>query len=261
MARRPMPWWRFYGEMMRDSKLRLRPVAERWAWAAVCTIANESPERGFLLVDGESATVEAIADLAALPVKDVKVAYAYFRQKEMVLDDERGIPFVTQFRIRNPDSDSSSQRTAKWRHKNGGSDVTTGDEETDSLSESLLSQSLEEREAAALRLIADRRRAKLDGVLDIEAWSAKVVDTLRRTHARKLADAPPNLTAEQLADLLEPGTKPSPILTAEESGLSIKRRQIESSLAGLRKMRDPDLDAIADLEQELAQLDKDPANA
>lgn len=118
-----MPWWRFYGEMMRDPKIRRRPISDRWCWCALLTIANEAPERGYLLVEGDVMTTADLEDMANVSPKEAASAIAYFREKEMVVDDAEGIPFVPAFLERQYESDSSTQRTAKHRSKERSSNV------------------------------------------------------------------------------------------------------------------------------------------
>lgn len=115
MSRPRVLWWRFYCEMLRDPKIRLRPLATRWAWLAVLTIARESPEPGFLIVVDEVMTIPVLADLAAISVKEAQAAYDYFLRTGLVELDRREIPFAVTFLERQYESDTSTVRTARKR--------------------------------------------------------------------------------------------------------------------------------------------------
>lgn len=136
MARPRVLWWRFYCEMLRDPKIRLRPLATRWAWVALLTIARESPEPGFLIVVDEEMTIPVLADLAAISAKEAQAAYDYFLRTGLVELDRRGIPFVVTFLERQFESDTSADRTAKHRHKERDKTVTKNGDETDDVAES-----------------------------------------------------------------------------------------------------------------------------
>lgn len=60
----------------------------------------------------------------------------------------------------------------------------------------------ESREDAALRILAEQQLARRDDIGNPEAWLESVVESLRRVHARRLTEAPPELDAPALAAFL-----------------------------------------------------------
>lgn len=130
MPRVRMPWFRFYSEAMRDMKLRMRPPAERWAWAALMSIASEADPRGYLLIDEEAVTVQALADVAAITQEEAESALAYFVSKGMVANSDDGTPFISKWGDRQFESDVSSERTAKHRSKEQLNAVLGNNKET-----------------------------------------------------------------------------------------------------------------------------------
>lgn len=126
MPRPRRPWFRFYVEALRDHKLRSRPPADRWLWVTLLGMARASPEPGVLLVgDGMPATVEMIADEAALPAKTVRSGLAYFEGAGMLERDPAGIWTVPKFRSRQFESDDVTARTARTRVKQQRRNVPT----------------------------------------------------------------------------------------------------------------------------------------
>lgn len=128
MPPRKQPWFRFYVEAIWDRKLRRLPVAHRWLWVTVLSVAKSSPVPGTLLLsEGEPMLAGDIADAAALPEKDVtKGLHAFLSLGLIHIDTNSDAYVVTRWKERQFESDTSSQRTAKHRSnehpKNG--DVT-----------------------------------------------------------------------------------------------------------------------------------------
>lgn len=123
MAPRPMPWFRFYVEALRDRKLRSQPPSTRWLWVTLLGIARASDEPGVLLIDGIPATEEDIADEGALSLDEVRDGLAYFIERSMVVTDLAGRTVVRAFQERQYESDRSSHRTSQWRERNAAKNV------------------------------------------------------------------------------------------------------------------------------------------
>lgn len=116
MPRKPRPWFRFYVEAFHDPKLRRLPSAQRWVWAAVLGAARQSPVPGVLLVSEHQAMDEHdLADMAAVPVRDVRKALAAFEAAGMVERLDGGPWRATNWGRRQFESDDTTERTRKHR--------------------------------------------------------------------------------------------------------------------------------------------------
>lgn len=133
------PWFRFYSEALHDRKIaKAAQVAgsERMTifgcWAAILSIASDSPRRGWLLVTlQERFTKQDIADEFGLPVGTTEKIIAAFLQYEM-LGEENGVFFVVNWEKRQFDSDISTERVRKHRAKHKGNvSETPPDTDTD----------------------------------------------------------------------------------------------------------------------------------
>lgn len=131
MAPPRRPWFRFYVEAIHDRKLRRRPPGDRWLWVVLLAVARESVEPGALMIGSGPASIEDLADLAALKQKDVESALAYFTLEGMLTDDGSRL-VVTKFLARQFESDTSAVRMAK--HRGSDDDVTAYQRHSDSVS-------------------------------------------------------------------------------------------------------------------------------
>jgi hypothetical protein len=117
VAERIWPWFRLYIEVIEDRKLRRLPPAQRWVWIALLCAARKSPVAGiFLLSENVPGTLDDLADIAAIPLKDVQEAVAVFQQQDMV-SVEGGVLVVTHWKERQFESDDSTARWRRWRDK------------------------------------------------------------------------------------------------------------------------------------------------
>lgn len=119
MARPARPWFRFYVEALSDRKLRRLTPAQRWLWVAVLGAARQSPIPGYLLVsEREPMDPHDLADIAAMPVKDVAAALPRFELAGMLHHDTNlDCWAVTAWHDRQYESDDVTKRTAKHRSK------------------------------------------------------------------------------------------------------------------------------------------------
>lgn len=117
MAPPKRPWFRIYTEALQDRKLRRLPPAQRWVWIAVLSLSCQSPRRGrLLLAEGEPATIDDVADEAAVPKAQARQAMAAFERLGMVATDEDAW-IVPKWDKRQWESDNSTERVQ--RHRNG----------------------------------------------------------------------------------------------------------------------------------------------
>lgn len=120
MARKKLPWLRLYTELTKDTKLRRRPVAERWVWISVLCLAGESPIRGTLLItEGTPATLHDIADDANVPLRTVRKAIDGFLHDDMLSTDlDTDAWVVTKWDERQFESDvNAADRSRKHRQR------------------------------------------------------------------------------------------------------------------------------------------------
>lgn len=126
MPRPARPWFRFYVEALSDRKLRRLTPAQRWLWVAVLGAARMSPEPGVLLVaENEPMDEHDLADIAAMPVRDVEKALPLFERAGMLHRDDAGAWVVTNWSGRQYESDNVTARTRKHRSKEHGRNVPT----------------------------------------------------------------------------------------------------------------------------------------
>jgi hypothetical protein len=133
MARKKLPWFRFYTETVTDPKIRRLAPAHRWLWAVVLSAAAESPAPGLLLLSDRVPLSESdLADKAALPVRQVRdgiVAMSQVGLIEPVSVD--GLPAevwrVTRWDVRQYSSDTSTDRVRAHR-KRSSNDQRNSDE-------------------------------------------------------------------------------------------------------------------------------------
>lgn len=140
MPKKAALWLRFYVDTPDDPKVRSLPKGDRWIWAAVLSLARESPEPGRLLIKdtGLPITAAQIADKAGpgYTAKEADAALGRFVDRGMA-HREGEVWVCTNFRRRQFLSDSSTPRVQAHRDRlrngdetadetvNGTPDVTT----------------------------------------------------------------------------------------------------------------------------------------
>ena len=129
MARPARPWFRMYTEALSDRKIRRLTPAHRWLWVAVLGAARMSPVPGVLLVgERDPMTAEDLADIAALPLRDVVNGLEVFVEAGMIeLDDDRAW-CVVKWDDRQFETDNVTERTRKHRSKEQRRNVPTNAE-------------------------------------------------------------------------------------------------------------------------------------
>ena len=118
------PWFRFYSETLHDRKLeRIARVTEEpkallvGVWATLLALANDSPERGVLLLTDDLPLV--FADLCletGLTSETLGDIIEYFIAMRM-LSLEEGIYYITNWDKRQFISDSSADRVRRYRER------------------------------------------------------------------------------------------------------------------------------------------------
>lgn len=185
-----MPWFRWYCEAIYDRKLRRESPETRWLWVAVLTGARQSPHAGVLLLsDGVPLTIEDLADMAALPVPSVTAGLAALRSAGLLCDDDDlGAMVVPAFTDRQYESDSSTERTRRFRERererkaNVPRNVPATDQsQSQTQIQNPSSSSVLPVDRAVIEAVADRRlkAEQSKGTVRSPArWRAKVLENL-----------------------------------------------------------------------------------
>jgi len=191
-------WLRLYTEITRDRKLRRLDPACRWVWIAVLCIAKESPVPGKLLIsENIPATVEDIADEAAVTVEEVNLAIQKFKEQRMI-HEEDGVFVVTNWEKRQYSSDSSTERVRKHRQKKNETlqkrfsnvSVTPPDTDTESDSESDPENNLDSGFNRDLGTNNESEWKKGEGKCEGEGEKTKNARASRSPHSHSSSDNP-----------------------------------------------------------------------
>ncbi len=112
-------WLRLWTDITNDPKIRRIPPAQRWAWIAILVLSKKSPIPGMLLVsEGVPVTVADIADEARISEQEAEQAIQSFLEQNM-LTAENGVYIVLHWKLRQFESDSSTERVRRLRQKRG----------------------------------------------------------------------------------------------------------------------------------------------
>lgn len=121
------PWFRVYVELMQDHKLKRAPVATRWTWVAVLSLARKSPEAGRLLLsEGLPVTLREVADEANVSLRAAQSAVDHFIDRRM-LHVEAGVWVVTKWDARQFASDNPTPRVKRFRDKERNVSLTANE--------------------------------------------------------------------------------------------------------------------------------------
>lgn len=120
-----LPWFRLYSEILSDRKITricARTGQPKYAvvgfWVSLLSIANESPERGLLLIsDGISLDKEEIFLECGIDCETGKALLQEFIGLRMIDLDEDGIYAICHWDNRQFASDSSTERVRRHREK------------------------------------------------------------------------------------------------------------------------------------------------
>lgn len=286
MARPQRPWFRFYTEALHDPKLRRLPANHRWVWVAVLAAARQSCVPGRLMASERQPLDESdMADLAAVPVKDVRKAMAAFEAAGMLNRDEDGAWFVAKWAERQFESDDITERTRRHRSRERSEEPlrnvptsfpgTPPETETDTEPKPAIRNTHHEpvdksgggglmKQAAVLVAEAEcaRRQANGDPIGNPGGYVRSRTKPLLREHEhywRTVLESEPDATAQQLADSTKPQVT-SPV-DGQQQAARIVQEQHMAELARLTgEPPDPQLNtsAIADIRAAMPHLARRP---
>ena len=119
-----MKWFRLYGELLHDRKIariarteQLSKCTVLGAWVGILMLANESPERGYLmLTEGIPLDTEEIGDALGLYDSDLTYLLGAFIACNMLSDND-GYLSITNWTKRQFKSDDSAARVKLHREK------------------------------------------------------------------------------------------------------------------------------------------------
>ncbi len=121
MARKRLPWFRLYSrDLLGDIGLRSEKPLFRWAWIVLLCIANESPERGYLLKpNGEPMDEKFMQNAMGVSFRQCKMIAKWLQNdcKMIAKCNERNCFFVVNWDKYQKDSDSSAERVARHRDR------------------------------------------------------------------------------------------------------------------------------------------------
>jgi hypothetical protein len=139
-----MPWFRFYSEAIGDAKINkiaracgMSKAETLGAWTILLCAANDSPERGTLLVTfQERYTVADVMELLCFSDSKTKRFILALIKMEM-LECKKGVFRIVNWDKRQYSSDNSSERVRKYRENHpvkrvGNVSVTPPDTDTES---------------------------------------------------------------------------------------------------------------------------------
>lgn len=112
------PWLRLYSETIHDRKIRRLKPEHRWLWTALLCMAGASKTRGEIRVGCSPATLDDIADEAALTRKSVAAGLAHLEELGM-LERRQSAWVVVNWAGRQYDSDTSTDRVRAFRQRRG----------------------------------------------------------------------------------------------------------------------------------------------
>lgn len=119
-----LPWFRYYSEALRDRKLEHacraagQPKHVMIAlWTTLLCLANESPDRGALLItDDVPVTVDDIADETEIPLDTVRAMLDALDDLGRI-ERRADVISISNWDKRQFASDNSTARVRRWRHK------------------------------------------------------------------------------------------------------------------------------------------------
>jgi hypothetical protein len=137
------PWFRVYSEMLDDRKIARAvritgqsKIAVLGAWTALLCLANDSPERGLLLLtEDEPLTVDEIADYLGVDRATMDTLLDAFEQLGMVATADE-VVCICQWAGRQFESDSSTGRVRRHRARRAQDETPAQQGEADSVKRS-----------------------------------------------------------------------------------------------------------------------------
>ena len=115
-----MPWFRLYSETVSDPKIQTLDLCGKWMWVTCLCIASASEERGALRFGDVTVTFQALSQIAGVTSQDGERAVKNLLERGMLNLGDDGVLRVTNWDKRQYPSDSSAERTRKYREKRKG---------------------------------------------------------------------------------------------------------------------------------------------
>lgn len=187
-----VPWFRLYSEVLSDRKIAricretsLPKVVVIGFWTVVLAIANDSPKRGHLLIsDGLPITTEELADEIGLEIQETSTLIEKFTQLNMLCLDGQCL-IVTHWDNRQFPSDSSTERTKRYRERQANNSETS-----------------QERHGDGLEAEADSEADNSSSASPSAAATKEQVSEKLTNFYLACKDAKPNLAADYIEDFL-----------------------------------------------------------
>lgn len=112
-----MPWFRLYSETVSDPKIQTLDLCGKWMWVTCLCIASASEERGALRFGDVTVTFQDLSQIAGVTSQDGEQAVKNLLERGMLNLGDDGVLRVTNWDKRQYPSDSSAERTRKYREK------------------------------------------------------------------------------------------------------------------------------------------------
>lgn len=112
MPKAKKPWFRLYGEMVRDVKLRRLTPGQRWLWVVMLAAASDSPIRGVLmLTETVPLTWTDLVDASGLKLREIETGADLMQDLGMLgYDSDADAWFVPAWSERQYESDLRPHR-------------------------------------------------------------------------------------------------------------------------------------------------------
>ena len=112
-----MPWFRLYSETVSDPKIQTLDLSSKWMWITCLCIASASKERGALRFGDVTVTFQDLSQIAGVTSQEGERAVKNLLERGMLNQGDDGVLRVTNWDKRQYPSDSSAERTRKYREK------------------------------------------------------------------------------------------------------------------------------------------------
>lgn len=125
-----MPWFRLYSETVSDPKIQTLDLCTKWMWITALCVASASEERGALRFCDVTVTFQELSQIAGVTSQDGEASVQRLLERGLLNRGDDGVLRVTNWDKRQYPSDSSAERTRKYR-ENKKADVTSQERHRD----------------------------------------------------------------------------------------------------------------------------------
>lgn len=115
-----MPWFRLYSETVSDPKIQTLDLCTKWIWVTSLCVASASEERGALRFGDVTVTFQELSQVAGVTSQEGEVSVQKLLERGMLNLGDDGVLRVTNWDKRQYPSDSSAERTRKYRENKKG---------------------------------------------------------------------------------------------------------------------------------------------